>query len=79
MMIAPYIIAVIALIIILKIFTLPFKIILKFVTNSIIGGIALLLLSYFGIIIAVNWWTVVLTGLFGAPGLVIALIITMLM
>ena len=79
MMIAPYIIAVIALIIILKIFTLPFKIIFKFVTNSIIGGIALLALSYFGIIIAINWWTVVLTGLFGAPGLVIALIITMLM
>ena len=74
-----YIIAIAVLIIFLKILSLPFKIIMKFVANSIIGGIIIVALSFFGIGIAIEWWTVVLTGLLGVPGLVIALIITILL
>ena len=74
-----YIIAIAVLIIFLKILSLPFKIIMKFVANSIIGGIIIAALSFFGIGIAIEWWTVVLTGLLGVPGLVIALIITILL
>ena len=64
------------LVIVLKIISLPFRIIIKFIINSIIGGIILAICAYFGIIINVYWWTVVLTGLFGVPGFVIATIIT---
>lgn len=65
------------LIIILKLLTLPFKLIIKFVINSIIGGIVIAVLSFFGIVVAIKWWTIVLTGLLGVPGVVIAVIISL--
>ncbi len=74
-----YLVAIAILIIFLKLISLPFRIIIRFIINSIIGGIILVICSYFGIGIAIEWWTVVLTGLFGIPGLVIAVIITILM
>ena len=72
-----FIIAVVVLIIVLKLLTLPFKLIIKFVINSIIGGIVLMALRFFGINIELNSWTIILTGLLGAPGIVISLIISM--
>jgi inhibitor of the pro-sigma K processing machinery len=72
-----YIIAILVLLVFLKIISLPFKIIMRFIINSIIGGIILYVLAFFGIIVILNWWTVVLTGLFGVPGLVISILITM--
>lgn len=65
------------LIIVLKLLTLPFKLIIKFVINSIIGGITIAALSFFGVAITIKWWTIVLTGLLGVPGVVIVVIISM--
>lgn len=65
------------LVVVLKIMLLPAKIILKFVLNSILGGIILMICASFGLIITVYWWTVLLVGLLGIPGFVISLIITM--
>lgn len=73
--IGSFIIGIILLIIVLKILTLPLKIIMKFVFNSILGGIILYICAFFGIFVNIEWWTVVLTGLFGVPGLVCALLI----
>lgn len=64
------------LVIALKIISLPFKIITKFIINSIIGVIILAICAYFGILINLYWWTILLTVLFGIPGFVIATIIT---
>lgn len=77
MNIVSFIVGIAILVIVLKLISLPFKIIIKFVINSIIGGILLSICSYFGIGITVTGWTVLLTGLFGVPGFVIAAIITM--
>lgn len=77
MSILTYIVAIAILIIVLKILTFPFKVIIKFIINSIIGGIILGICEFFGIGIAVNTVMIVLTGLFGVPGLVIAVLITM--
>ena len=74
-----FIIAIGVLVLVLKLISLPFKIIIKFVINSIIGGLVLAVLAFFGIGITIYWWTVVLTGLLGVPGLVIAVIITILL
>ena len=68
---------IVVLIVVLKLLTLPFKIIIKFVINSIIGGIVIAVLSFFGIAITINKWTILLTGFLGVPGVVISLIITM--
>lgn len=77
MSIMSFIFAIIGLIIFLKLIALPFKLIIRFVINSIIGGIILWILAFFGIFVVLNWWTIVLTGLLGVPGLVIAVLITM--
>ncbi len=77
--IGSFIIGIILLIIVLKILTLPLKIIMKFVFNSILGGIILYILAFFGIFVNIEWWTVVLTGLFGVPGLVCAVLITIIL
>lgn len=78
MSILSFIIGIALLIIVLKILTFPIKLIVKFIINSIVGGIILAICAFFGIIVAVNKWMILLTGLFGVPGLVIALIITMI-
>lgn len=77
--IGSFLITIFLLVIVLKIIALPFKVIIKFVINSIIGGLVLAVLAFFGIGVTIYWWTVVLTGLFGVPGLVIAVLITILL
>lgn len=77
MNIISFLIGIFVLVIILKLISLPFKIIIKFIINSIIGGILLSICSFFGIGITITGWTVLLTGLFGVPGFVIATVITM--
>ena len=79
MSILSYVVAFAVLILVLKIIALPFKIAIKFIINSIIGGMILAICAFFGIGIVLNWWMIVLTGLFGIPGFAIAVIITMLL
>lgn len=67
---------ILVLYIVLKIISLPFRVILKFIINSMVGGIILWLCIFFGIGIAVNTTMILLTGLFGVPGLVLAVILT---
>lgn len=71
-----YLIGLAVLVLVLKIIALPFKIIMRFIINSIVGGIVLWVCAFFGIGIVVNTLMIILTGLFGIPGLVIALILT---
>lgn len=77
--IGSYIVGIFLLIIVLKILTFPLKIIFKFVFNSILGGIILVICASLGLIVKVYWWTVLLTGLFGIPGFVIAALITIIL
>lgn len=77
MSILSFIIGIGVLIVVLKILTFPIRLIFKFVVNSIIGGIILGICAFFGIVVVLNWWIILLTGVFGVPGLVIGLIISM--
>ena len=77
MSIISFFIGIVILIAILKLLTLPFRIIIKFVINSIIGGIVVAVLGFFGIAIVLTWWSIALIGLLGVPGVVIALIMSM--
>lgn len=74
-----YLIGLAILVVVLKIISLPFKIIFRFVLNSIVGGIVLWICAFFGIGIAVNTAMIILTGLFGIPGLVAALLFTVIL
>ena len=77
MTIGSFLIGLVLLIIVLKILTFPLKVVIKFVINSVVGGIVLGIFALFGIIVTIEWWTVLLTGLFGIPGVFIGLLITM--
>lgn len=70
-----FLVGIVILIVILKLFLLPFKLIIKFVINSIVGGILLFVLGMVGIAITMTWWVILLVGLLGIPGVVIALIL----
>lgn len=72
-----YFIAIAILIIVLKILMFPIKLIGKFIINSVIGGVILYLLAKVGIFITVTWWSIVLTGILGIPGVIISVILSM--
>ncbi len=77
MSLGSFLIGIILLVIVLKILTFPLKVVIKFVINSIVGGLVLMIFKFFGLIVTVEKWTILLTGLFGVPGAFIGLLITM--
>ena len=73
-----WVLTIIAVLVIIKILTMPLKWILKIVINSVVGIILLVICNFLGIGIALNAWIIGLTVLFGVPGFFIALLITFL-
>lgn len=65
-----------------RIFIVPIKKILKLVLNSIIGGVVIFLINLvganFGFHIGLNFFTSVLVGLLGLPGVVVLVIVKLL-
>ena len=74
-----FIIGVAILVVVLKILTFPLKLIFKFVINSIIGGVVLFLLAKIGIFVIVAWWSILLVGVLGVPGVIIAVILSLIL
>ena len=66
-----------------RIFIVLIKNILKLVLNSIIGGVVIFLINIvganFGFHIGLNFFTSVLVGLLGLPGVVVLVIIKLLL
>lgn len=71
----PYIIAVLVLFIVLKILSMPMKIIIKLVINALIGGIVIYVLNLFNVGIVLNWITALIVGFLGIPGVIIVAIL----
>lgn len=67
----PFIIGVAILFIILKVLSMPIKLIIKFVINAIIGGIVIYVLNLFGIGLVINWISGLIVGFLGIPGVII--------
>ncbi len=63
---------------ILKILSIPMKLLWKFLTNSIVGAIMLYIVHFFGVPVIINIATALIAGVFGVPG-VIAVVIYSLM
>jgi len=68
--------AIFILVVVLKILTFPIRLICKFIVNSVIGGILLYFLAKVGIFMAITWWSILLTGILGVPGVVLAIILS---
>ena len=71
----PFIIGVIVLFIILKILSMPMKLIIQFLVNALIGGVVLYVLNLFGVGIVINWITALIVGFLGIPGVIIVAIL----
>lgn len=68
--------AFIALIIVLKLFRVSFKTIVKVAVNAAVGIALIFLLNLIpNVAIPVNWWTALVSGIFGVPGVIVLLIL----
>ena len=78
-LIAAYGIGLIVIFIIIKMFYTPIKFVIKIMLNSVFGGIILLALNTvgnsFGMSIGINAFTALITGVLGAPGLSMLLLL----
>lgn len=77
--VAAYGIGLIVIFIIIKIFYTPIKFMIKVMINSVFGGIILFVLNLvgnsFGMSIGINAFTALITGMLGAPGLSMLLLL----
>ena len=68
--------AIVLLAIVLKLFKVTFKTILKLVLNAAVGvGLIFLLNLIPGVAIPVAWWTALIAGIFGVPGVIVLLVV----
>jgi inhibitor of the pro-sigma K processing machinery len=69
-----FIVGIVLLFLIGKIISLPIKILWKLIVNAILGGVLLLIFNLVGSLvnlsIAINFWTALIAGFFGIPGVI---------
>lgn len=69
--------AFIVLIIVLKLFKVSFRTIVKIAVNAAVGIALIFLLNLIpNVAIPVNWWTALISGFFGVPGVIVLLILS---
>lgn len=77
-----FIIAVLAIFVVGKIFAWPFKILLNLIINGIMGGVLLFLINLvgtnFGLVIPINAVTALVAGFLGIPGVLFLVIVNYL-
>ena len=81
--IAIIVIAVIAVFLILKLLTAPIRFAAKMLINALVGFLVLFLLNFVGGIVGlslgINWFNALIVGIFGAPGVVLLLLLKYLL
>lgn len=75
MTIIPFAIGLIVLLIVLKILSMPMKIIIKLLLNAVVGMIVIYVLNIFGVGMVLNWITALIVGILGVPGVIIVAIL----
>ena len=69
--------AIVVVSLVLKLLKFSFKTIIKIVINAVIGVASMFLLNLIpGVNMPIEWWTALITGLFGIPGVIVVLIIS---
>ena len=81
--IAIIVIAVLAIFLILKLLTAPIRFAGKMLINALVGFVVLFLLNFVGNLIGlslgINWFNALVVGIFGAPGVVLLLLLKYLL
>jgi len=77
-----FLIGIVGMLIIVKLFAWPLKILVKLVLNCVFGVLLLLIANfvgkYFGINIAINAVTALIAGFLGVPGVIFLIIFKMI-
>ena len=60
--------------ILVKVIALPFRILWKLITNSIVGAVILWVINLFGVGIEITFLKALIVGILGIPGVVLVLI-----
>lgn len=66
-----FIVGIVVLYILLRIMSLPFRIVWKLITNSIVGALMLWVVNLFGIGIDITFFKALIAGVFGIPGVLV--------
>ena len=53
-----------------KLIALPFKLLWKFITNSLVGAVMLWFVNLFGVGLDITIWKALIAGIFGLPGVI---------
>ena len=81
--IAIIVIAVLAIFLILKLLTAPIRFAGKMLINALVGFVVLFLLNFVGNLVGlslgINWFNALVVGIFGAPGVVLLLLLKYLL
>lgn len=73
-----FLIALVALFVLVKVFSWPFKILVKLIINGVLGAALLFIVNvvgqHFGVQIGINAITALIAGFFGVPGVIFLII-----
>lgn len=72
--IGSFLVGLAVLYILLRVLSLPFRIVSKLITNSIVGAIMLWIVNLFGLGIDITFFKALLAGIFGIPGVLVIVI-----
>ncbi len=72
--IGSFIVGIIVLFILLRILSLPFRIVWKLITNSIVGALMLWVVNLFGLGIEITFFKALIAGFFGVPGVLVVVL-----
>ncbi len=74
-----YVFCFITLIIVGKLMVLPIKKIIKLIINSVLGIMLMNVINVIGnnynFHLGINWWTILISGLLGIPGVILVVIL----
>ena len=72
--IGSFIVGIIVLFILLRVLSLPFRIVWKLITNSIMGALMLWVVNLFGLGIEITFFKALIAGFFGVPGVLVVVL-----
>lgn len=72
--IGSFIVGIIVLFILLRVLSLPFRIVWKLITNSIVGALMLWVVNLFGLGIEITFFKALIAGFFGVPGVLVVVV-----
>jgi inhibitor of the pro-sigma K processing machinery len=78
-----FLLALIFLFLVVKVFSWPVKMLFKLVANAVLGMILLIVVNFIGasfnFTIGINWITALIAGFFGVPGVIFLVIFKLFM